>query len=240
MEAQFFLPWQGLSVQSALELEREVLSGQSVLVENADGQVERVVAFTGLRLLRGDGNLLVVLAKKRLDGDEGYQPEGQLPGVKQLVGELPSQALRRMLHGQLRPFADWLTIQNLKREDRHEESASLKIPTKYIRVIYSGSLPETFTELHTLVEGSELVVSGSCLDEDMRSRRSVSVNRGPVFFQTRHLSQGLQECHVLHDSRAKYICAFLTPHILEWFRRSSGRKQLTHWVSNLPSHLVNR
>jgi len=222
-----FTPWRGLSNQRTRELEREVLSGQCVLVENSDGQAERLVAFTGLRLRRRDGHLLVVLAKKRFDGGLCFEAEGQLPGVKQDTGELPSQALSRMLLGQLRPYAKELNIGSLEREDRYEESARFKIATKYIRVIYSGFLPDGFRS-DTLVDCLAYFCPATSVITNSSSRER----------SKKHIPD-LNECHLLSDSRGQYLCAFLAPETEVWLRKNTGRRQLAHWVASLPPTLVD-
>ena len=203
--------WRRMSPERARELEQEVLSGRSVLVENCDGQAERVVAFTGLRLHRSVVISLSILAKKRPDGGL-FEPEGKLIGVKQDVGELPSQALRSMLLGQLRPYVKELKILSFEREDRFEESARFNIPTKYIRAIYTGFLPSGFGNV-TRVDGL-----------------TYQSNLGTSSAQVADLS----ECHMLHDSHGQSLCAFLAPEMVECLRRSSGRKQLALWVASLP------
>ena len=227
LDTNSFLPWLGLSHQRTGELEQEVLSGQCVLVENADGQAERVVAFTGLRLLRRDGHVLVVLAKKRFHGGPCFEAEGQLPGVKQDTGELPSQALSRMLLGQLRPYAKELKIGSLEREDRYEESARFKIATKYIRVIYSGFLPDGFRS-DTLVAGLAYLCPATSVFTPSSSRDRLK----------KHVPD-LHECHMLSDSRGQYLCAFLAPETVVWLRKNNGRRQLALWVASLPPILVD-
>jgi len=227
MEGQHHFMWTGLSPQSAHELEREVLSGKSVLVENSDGQAERVVALTVLRVRRDDGQILVVLAKRRLEGAEGFQPDGQLPGVKQEGGELPSQAVRRMLLGQMRPYAKELRIHSFKLENLKELSARFNITTKYIRAIFSAKLPDGFSR-GTRVSGLAFHNTGSALfgSEERKG-----------FFHHRTFAPELHECHILKDVRGEYLCCFMPPEVVDWMRRASGRKQLANWVANLPPTL---
>jgi len=218
MESQYSLPWRGMSEKRIHELEKEVGSGRCVLIENKEGGAERVVSFTGLHMETSCGKVLVVLAKKGLDSDGELEPEGQLPGVKQHQGELPNQALRRMMREQLRPFAKAVRVHSFRREDRHENSARYKIKTNYIRVIYSASLPETFTS--------------SLCERSPRNRlpRQLSKQERPLQKWTMPEAHA---CHILQDSCDVYVCAFMDPECLEFFRKSSGRKQLTQWVHNI-------
>jgi len=113
--------WTGMNTHTIQRLQREVLIGRCVIVENVDGQVERVVPITGVRLTSGTGKVLIVLAKKRRCDDE-FELSGQLPAVKQETGELPGQALERMFGELLRPFAREVRIGHAGREDRREIS----------------------------------------------------------------------------------------------------------------------
>ena len=140
MQAQQRVAWGStMAWQRMRDLQGEVVSGRCVLVESPDGFARRVVGFTGERVQREDGCVLAVLAKKRVD-DPALDPDGQLPGVKQDSGDLPCQALRRVLGAQLRPFAEELHILHAEREDRHEHSKRYGIETHYIRVLYSATL----------------------------------------------------------------------------------------------------
>merc|ERR1712136_692026 len=133
--------WTGMTTQAIQRLQRQILNGRCVIIENVDGQVERVVPITGVRLTSGTGKVLIVLAKKRR-GDDEFEWSGQLPAVKQETGELPGQALERIFGEMLRPFAREVRIRQAVREDRQEISDRYRINTTYIRVIYSAKLPD--------------------------------------------------------------------------------------------------
>jgi len=200
------------------ELEKEVVSGRCVLIENQEGVAERVVSLTALRMKLRCGKILVVLAKKSLDSEGDFEPEGQLPGVKQEQGELPTQALRRMMREIVRPFAKDLRVHKLERDDRHEHSARYRIKTKYIRVIYSATLPDDFTthcEQYPQFKASAFVSS-----------------QFPSHFLKRWVPEP-KMCYLLKDSRSEYVCAFMEPEALDHFRKAGGRKQLSMWASTL-------
>jgi len=217
LEAQYSLPWQGMSEKRMAELEREVALGRCVLIENREGLAERVVSFTGLRIRHPCGKILVVLAKKRIDSDGELEPEGQLPGVKQELGELPAQALRRLMRDQLRPFAKDLRVHSLRREDRHEHSARYNIKTNYIRVIYSAELSSDFSPLNS----TSLTLSKQDAPQSLKQRSAMPEP---------------EACHILKDHVYIHICAFMEPEALEFYRKASGRKHLGSWVSTLTLH----
>lgn len=224
----YMLPWRGMSSVRMHELVNEVLAGQCVLVENEEGAAERVVAVTCMRIMRQTGEVLAVLAKRPRDSSGDFEPEGQLPGVKQDPGELPSQAGQRLFREQLRPFARAVNVHNLKREDMHEHSTRYRIKTKYIRVIYFASLDEEMTK-HLQLQ---------------KVTRTVALKKSSTLFTNvsakRWTMPPPEECYLLQNSRTFFVCGFVDPDALGFFRRNAGRRLLAHWSKSLDSDACSK
>lgn len=225
IQAQQQVSWMSsMTSQHMHDLQREVVSGRCVLVESPDGSARRVVGFTGIRLQREDGSLLTILAKKRLNKSE-WEPDGQLPGVKQDPGELPHQALRRLLRERLGPFSEEIRVLCAKREDRHEESVRYGIKTQYIRVVYGATLqrgdasPVLLGTTHQRFP-SVFGKSGSLHSKNLSSR-------GALFRMP-----DVKDCYLLKDGRNEFIASFVQADMLDVFRKVSGQKVLQKWIKS--------
>jgi len=214
--------WTGMNTHTIQRLQREVLIGRCVIVENVDGQVERVVPITGVRLTSGTGKVLIVLAKKRRCDDE-FELSGQLPAVKQETGELPGQALERMFGELLRPFAREVRIGHAGREDRREISDRYRINTTYLRVIYSASLPDFST-----TTGLPLPLRH---DDKTSNMFSVWHTQSRGWSLPTH-----EECFLLHDTNSVFVCGWVDPEAVNFFRRVS--KQLRDWITRIDKALL--
>merc|ERR1719277_665689 len=89
-------------------LEKEVLSGSSVLIIVGNGVVERCVALTVIKLIRTDGCMLVQLGT--WSKDKGVTAGCRLPGAKHLEGEIPRTTIQRHIDTELHPFAPYITV----------------------------------------------------------------------------------------------------------------------------------
>lgn len=213
--------WQGLSAQVVESLQTEVFSGRCVLVENQEGVAERVVPITVVQLERGDGDVLVVLAKTSVGGK--LQPAGGLfPGAKHIPGELPGQALHRILNGQL-PFAREARIHRSMRDDMKEESARYHITTKYIRVVFRATLPFSFEQPAFLLHAqpSHRPARGSMAIPGLSSWRQTPL-------------PPITECFAIPDGKGHEgfsVCAWMDPDDVEFFKKPEGKKHIESWVT---------
>jgi len=214
--------WTGMTTQAIQRLQRQILNGRCVIIENDDGQVERVVPITGVRLTSGTGKVLIVLAKKR-NGDDEFEWSGQLPAVKQETGELPGQALERIFGEMLRPFAREVRIRQAVREDRQEISDRYRINTTYIRVIYSAKLPD-----FSATTGPPLPLLH---DVKTLSTRTIWHNNSHKWSLPNH-----EECFLLRDSNSVFVGSWVDPEAENFLRRAS--KQFRHWISRIDKALL--
>jgi len=214
--------WKGMSMHAIQQLQQEVSSGRCVIIENVDGNVERVVPITGIRLSRFDGKVLIVFAKKHVEDDD-MEVSGQLPAVKQQAGELPGQALQRLLRELLQPFAKEVLIKRMGREDKHEISARFRINTTYIRVIYTA----------TLTQASTLSCSPVPLSEHGKT-----LNGRPQW-HTQSVRWSLpshDECFLLRDSHSVFVCGWVDPEAVNVVHKMS--KQLREWIGKIDTAIL--
>lgn len=225
MEAHKPWGWQGIPLHVIGDLQREVFSGRCVLVENEYGSAERVVSFTGLKLQRCDGFVLIVLAHQRPDSE--MEPAGHLPGSKQKAGELPGQTLQRVLSTQLRPFAMKILIGSSTRDDIVDESARFRIRTKYMRVVYGGQLVDDH-ELPALPKPIGRAEAQSDFQGRRQTRRKSVAWALPPF----------SECFVLKtEERHVLVCCWLPAAVVRLFRdkRLQAEGMLRQWISDMDS-----
>lgn len=120
-------------------LREEISSGKCIIVQNADGEMMRVVTLVTLRILRADGCMLVRLGKLR-HGPGLEDIELQLPGAKQDPGDTPEDTACRVLRQELAPFADDVHLSKTEREVSFQESSRLKLRTKYCKTVHYAEL----------------------------------------------------------------------------------------------------
>mmetsp|Transcript_17761 Transcript_17761/g.41193 ORF Transcript_17761/g.41193 Transcript_17761/m.41193 type:complete len:963 (+) Transcript_17761:57-2945(+) len=122
-------------------LEAEVRKGGCVLIQNAVGEVERVVAVTVLLMAREDGSIFLQMGKWQ----KGHAvPDCKLPGVKQEHGETIHDSFHRLLREELEPIAGGVHLTALKRETDLKPSLSFGINTKYLRTVHLATFNEEY------------------------------------------------------------------------------------------------
>jgi len=214
LEARSFV-WTGMTTHAIQKLQKEVASGRCVIIENVDGTVGRVVPITGVRLVREDGQVLVVIAKKNKH-DVEMDASGQLPAVKQVTGELPGQALQRMLRELLRPFAKEIRIERMGREDVHEVSARFRINTTYIRVIYTAVFQNSSKAIGSPVP---LRSVGQTLSRPWKTQ------------STKWALPSHDDCFLLTDRDDVFVCGWVEPEAENFFRKVT--KPVRDWISHI-------
>jgi len=113
------------------KLKDEVLEGRSVVVLNKEGDPERVVSVTALKL-QGPSGIFMQLGKQ--DGVCGaISAKVILPGTKQQKCEMPIQAAMRVLREELSALQDIVEITSTERMIERKESTRVQLSTKYIR-----------------------------------------------------------------------------------------------------------
>ena len=80
---------------------------------NWDGDVERIVSIIVIHLSCQDGR---VLAQLGTWGGTSVRASCRLPGKKLLEGEMPAQALARVLHDTFAPFVQSITCTGVEQK----------------------------------------------------------------------------------------------------------------------------
>jgi len=131
--------------QSGLDnLRREVEKGKSIVVVDGRGDVRRVVAVVALRLESSEGEIFAQVGK--LDKGE-VSPSCQLPGGKQERTEMAGDAMKRILSAKVHPFEGCMQVDKFERLVEENESKEYGVRTKYLRTVFSCSIP-SHTQLH--------------------------------------------------------------------------------------------
>jgi ADP-ribose pyrophosphatase YjhB (NUDIX family) len=124
-------------------LEAEVRKGACALVVESDirkwserpvQNVLRMVSVVALRLRREDGRILVQVGRVNEAGEATAKVA--LPGEKVGHGELPVDALHRLLEEQLGTITQGITIGNEEVHEESKDSEKFSILTKYCRYIF--------------------------------------------------------------------------------------------------------
>lgn len=132
--------WSSGGGQNVRLLEQEVHNGASVLIENAKGKVERIVAVVAVHLMKGP---LMLAQLAELVGGV-LEPSVKLLGGKRAEMEPPREAVDRILKDKLSAFCEAVFLERSEHFTEHKESARFMIPTTYARTVYFGTLDETF------------------------------------------------------------------------------------------------
>lgn len=119
------------------EFTSELFNGRCALQQSSNGDLERVVAVVALRLAQSDGSLFVQIGK--WDKKTGVTCLCLLPGTKRRKGELPQEALARLLLEDLSDFQDAVQVVSAKHEMQVQD-AKYGVKTKYLRTEHFARL----------------------------------------------------------------------------------------------------
>jgi hypothetical protein len=137
------------SAASLDRLRSEVRLGKSAVMVSGDSELERVVSITAINLENHEGKFLVQLAKLQ---DGVLKPYCNLPGGKQLRGELVLESLERFLETFLAPLAPLqLQVVDMEQTSRWQESRDLGIQTKYLRNVIRVKMGRPFEDAENIV-----------------------------------------------------------------------------------------
>merc|ERR1719203_1774893 len=110
-----------------------------------EGEVERFVSVAALQLERGDGRVLGQLGD--VEG-RGVRASCRLPGNKQSAGEVPMDAIHRVLQHSLAPVAHAVEITDSSCESMRMSSAHIHaVRTTYTRIVHQAKLNMPFESL---------------------------------------------------------------------------------------------
>lgn len=124
-------PWK--TSQAKNDLRQEIEDGRSIVILSLAGEIERVVSLAAIHIVRGDGRVLVQLAKwQKLQA----LPDVQLPAVKCRGNESSDEAVQRLLLTDLAPLAEGLELLGTERESSERDSARFGVRTHYMRKLF--------------------------------------------------------------------------------------------------------
>jgi len=126
-----------LALEGLDMLEKEIEDGKCVLTLASNGAIERVVMVAAINISRGDGRVLVQLAKFR-EGVFSPEPACALPGGKIRDMEQPLEAALRFLKD-LAQIGDFKLSRTWKVSTELKDSATFGVRSRYIRTVFQGT-----------------------------------------------------------------------------------------------------
>eukprot|EP00931_Biecheleriopsis_adriatica_P057384 TRINITY_DN34030_c0_g2_i1.p1 TRINITY_DN34030_c0_g2~~TRINITY_DN34030_c0_g2_i1.p1 ORF type:complete len:1158 (+),score=223.77 TRINITY_DN34030_c0_g2_i1:59-3532(+) len=131
--------WTGLKEQQLEKLEQEVQEGKSLILQDTDGNYERVANVAVLRITTAEKQIFAQVGKFSNTGE--LTVEVTLPGGKQKRAELPGQVLQRLLFADvLKPILKHIEVVDVTRENFKKHSEQYGIATKYIRTVHHAEI----------------------------------------------------------------------------------------------------
>jgi hypothetical protein len=115
------------------------------------GEMQRLTSVVVLKVEDGRGHMLVQLAK--FSGSGGLKTFNQLPGGKQLRGELVLDTLERLMEGPvLSALSEQLEVVKVEKQATWKQSEEFNVCTKYLRYIVSAKLAHGQEEFRNVLE----------------------------------------------------------------------------------------
>jgi len=197
-------------------LREEVANGTSTIFMTIDGDLERVVSVTALRIESPQGDILTQLGKFK---DGVAEADCKMPGGKQQRGETPADAAKRVLGGKLSPVSKHVQLIHQQREVKWSQSASYDMRTKYLRTTCFASFRD--------LDCSEPVKrpSQGPLGEPRVSKSNTALNAA----EGEQLLQMLSEKCVFEHESTLYV--WLAPETLDTLLFSDNEWVLETWLS---------
>jgi len=146
------------------DLIAEVEEGKCDLTTDDDGNVYRVAFVVTAKLQQPSGQLLVQAGK--LDSEKQAHVKCQLPGTKVRAGELPREALMRLLNTKLQPFLDSIEITVSQIVESTGASKAYGLDTKYSKTVFSGTFRVDNSIVHRPTPKMSSIASIDCCEHD--------------------------------------------------------------------------
>lgn len=200
--------WRGRRWKPVIEqLAAELVNGKCMVIETLEGDIQRLVAVTAVRIERSDKRILVCLAAR---SERGFSACVKLPGVKQVTTEHPTQALERLKRDFFSDFClDFeMSFQGFERADYTQVSRRYRVPTRYLRTVFAA-----------MVEGS-----GRRLDSAVVS----PIGKSKTTRAECLLSHS--DCFFLGTGEKQVLCAWLAPDALETTQARNYEKLVNKWM----------
>jgi len=228
--SQVSRPWAVARGRASLQseffkLKHEIVNGESTVMLNNQGALERVVSVVALRIEREDKCILCQLWKML---SQRSVPEAccQLPGGKQKAGETSSDAVLRILSTKLSPLHLNIEVGKSVCQPEWKDSKEYGVRTKYMRT-------EIFCSMRTSTSAEEMVQEERM---DMTSRNT-QVSNELKDQESLHMVEGIdlmgRQVALMRDKAAKVYYAWLTPSEFQYFGTSNGETELTECIPEL-------
>merc|ERR1712087_790596 len=97
------------------------------------GNVQRIVTVVAMRVEKEDGSVVAQIGRGR-DGE--VSTSCTLPGTKIRVGELPRDAVERLVDSRLLPYKDGLVWGTSEVTEEQRVSKTYGLSSKYLRTVF--------------------------------------------------------------------------------------------------------
>lgn len=195
-------------------LEHEVQLGESVLVENAKGKVERIVAVVAVHLTRG--KLMLAQIAELVDGV--LEASVKLVGGKRAEVEPPREAVERILSEKMSAAYDAVCLEGSDHTTEHGESDRFCVPTTYSRTVFFGTFDESF--VWPSLQGVHQVSND----------HAHAWRHGGV----QHQMPDVDQCFILCSGGRQHLYGWVDPDTFEFFKTPAGLKALQErWLPSL-------
>merc|ERR1712113_193315 len=141
----------------------EVGDGKCDLVMDSGSRVLRVVSVVVFQLERYDQKVLVQIGK--YTGTD-VTPACALPGTKVRAGELPRDALQRLLDRQFTLFQPAVVVERPEVAIEVKVSKAYGVNTKYVRTIFHARLDAAYIISLPMLQRSSQASTSSCSASD--------------------------------------------------------------------------
>jgi len=150
--------WNPKIAKNALEdLQREIDTGECDMYVDETENVQRVVTIVTLRLAKQDGSIVAQIGKC-------YRGESSarctFPGTKIKVGELPRDAIDRLVNSKLRPYRDGLVWGKIEVDEEERISKKFGLKSKYQRTVFHAKLQPDFVPVENTLPKKEQEMAG--------------------------------------------------------------------------------
>lgn len=217
-------------------LRREIVSGECALWIN-NNEPERVVKTLVFSISRDhDGSLLMELAKVGPDQNNvRTSATVQLPGGKLKNMENIEEAAQRLFEEKLQPLTECVRLVGFDNEVVIEESPSVKIRTRYVKIVCHMELTESFDAPVVKPRHGIRLSSAISRSSSFRNGTASPVGLSPPLWTTQgsNLSNTTLRPEVYRIAAQKSgLYAWLSPDEVVRFKRYD-KKEAQEWLNSL-------
>jgi len=213
--------------QGMQALSEEVDSGDCDLVLYAPDRVLRVVTIVAIRIMREEDHRVLAQIGKCIRGTT--MGRCTLPGTKVRVGELPRDAVERLVASKLAPWKDAVSLGMGEVDVEERVSKKYGVPSKYMRTVYHSQLDET-----EVAQDAEQELARRPHPEGDQAAHNASIH-GHRSEEARQIVEN--KAFTLGDKESPhslFIYAWLPLHEFEFLTSGAAGDAIAHhWVSTL-------